>query len=285
MEAIGAALRRHPAPGSDLLDEMEEALLSADVGVATTRRLLEGLGSDAARAGASGEGMVLLLKARVLRLWEGLPGGGLDLGAEVPGVIMVVGVNGVGKTTTAAKLAHLLRREGRRVILAAADTFRAAGIDQLLEWGRRAGVEVVRHREGSDPGAVVFDAIAAARARKAEAVVVDTAGRLHTRKNLMEELKKIRRVVARECPGQPAEVLLVVDATTGQNAIAQARTFHEALGVTGIVLTKLDGTARGGVVLAIAGELRIPVKLVGVGEGLDDLEPFEPSAFADALLR
>lgn len=199
-------------------------------------------------------------------------------------VITVVGVNGTGKTTTIGKLAHRLRQEGKKVVLAAADTFRAAGIDQLAIWAGRAGAELVRHREGSDPAAVAFDALQAARARGCQAVIVDTAGRLHTRVNLMEELKKVHRVIARELPGAPGEVLLCLDAHTGQNALQQARVFLEAVGVTGIVVTKLDGTARAGVVLAIADQLGIPIKLAGLGEGIDDLADFSAREFVEALL-
>lgn len=204
---------------------------------------------------------------------------------DQPTVIMVVGVNGVGKTTTIGKLAHRFKQEGRRVLLAAGDTFRAAAIDQLEVWGNRAGVEVIKQSEGSDPAAVIFDAIAAAKARKADVLICDTAGRLHNKVNLMEELKKVRRVMERELPGAPHEVLLVLDATTGQNAIAQAKQFGEATKVTGIALTKLDGTAKGGIVLAIAKELRVPVKLIGIGEGMEDLRDFDPRDFVAALFE
>jgi fused signal recognition particle receptor len=196
----------------------------------------------------------------------------------------MIGVNGTGKTTTVGKLAHRLRNKGKSVILAAADTFRAAASEQLSIWGERAGIPVIRHREGADPGAVVFDAISAARARAADVLIVDTAGRLHTKSNLMEELKKIKRIMSRELPGAPHEVLLVLDANTGQNALVQAKMFNEALGITGIVLTKLDGTAKGGIVFAIAKELAIPVKFVGIGETIDDLREFDPKEFVEALL-
>lgn len=200
-----------------------------------------------------------------------------------PSVVLVIGVNGVGKTTTIGKLAANLTSQGKKVILGAADTFRAAAIDQLQIWADRAGVEMIRQSEGSDPAAVVFDTIAAGKARGADVVICDTAGRLHNKKNLMDELSKISRVIKREAPDADLEVLLVLDATTGQNAVIQARTFQEAAGLTGIILTKLDGTAKGGVVIAIKQELQIPIKYVGVGEKLDDLQPFEPKAFVQAL--
>ena len=203
--------------------------------------------------------------------------------AAAPIVIIVVGVNGVGKTTTIGKLGHYYRDQGRKVLLAAADTFRAAAIDQLEIWGDRSGIEVIKHSEGSDPAAVAFDAAQAAKARNVDVLIIDTAGRLHTKSNLMEELKKIHRVVAREITGAPHEVLLVLDATTGQNAISQAKLFQQAVQVTGAVLTKLDGTAKGGVVVAIKSELGLPVKWIGVGEKIDDLRPFEAHDFAAAL--
>ena len=214
-----------------------------------------------------------------------------SLGASVPllleprpAVVVVLGVNGAGKTTTIGKLAYRLRGDGCKVLLAAADTFRAAAADQLEVWAARAGVDLIRHREGADPAAVVYDAAQATRARHVDVLIVDTAGRLHTKTNLVEELKKMDRVVRRELPGAPVEALLVLDATTGQNGIAQARQFKAALPVTGIVLTKLDGTARGGIVVAITQELGLPVKLVGLGEGIEDLQPFEPGAFIEGLL-
>ncbi|MDI7249616.1 MAG: signal recognition particle-docking protein FtsY [Bacillota bacterium] len=256
--------------------ELEDALLGADVGVDMTARLVR-----AARQ-ARGRDPRQALREEILALLTAVEGR-----LELPGpldVIMVVGVNGTGKTTTIGKLAHRLRTEGKRVVVAAADTFRAAGIDQLAIWANRAGADLVRHREGSDPAAVAFDAVQAARARGCEAVIVDTAGRLHTRVNLMEELKKIHRVIGRELPGAPGEVLLCLDAHTGQNALQQARVFLEAVGVTGIVLTKLDGTARAGVVVAIADQFRIPIKLAGLGEGIEDLADFSARDFVDALL-
>jgi len=201
-----------------------------------------------------------------------------------PAAVLVLGVNGAGKTTTIGKLAHRLRREGRSVLLAAGDTFRAAAIDQLVVWGERVGADVVRHAPGADPAAVVYDALQAVRARHLDVLIADTAGRLHTKVNLMEELKKINRIVTRELPGGPIERLLVLDAATGQNAIRQARLFHQAVSVTGLVLAKLDGSAKGGAVIAIAHELALPVKLIGIGEASDDLQSFDPQQFTDALL-
>lgn len=209
----------------------------------------------------------------------------LNIPDERPIVILVVGVNGAGKTTSIAKMAYRFKQDKLKVILAAADTFRAAAIDQLQVWADRVGVDLIKHQEGADPGAVVFDAIQAARARKADILIIDTAGRLQNKSNLMKEISKIRKVIEREIPGAPHEVLLVLDACTGQNAISQARIFEEATGVTGIILTKLDGTAKGGIVLAIARELKLPVKLVGIGEKMDDLRDFEPEVFAAALFE
>lgn len=200
-----------------------------------------------------------------------------------PSIIVVIGVNGVGKTTSIGKIANLLKSQGKKVILAAGDTFRAAAIDQLEIWANRVGVDMIKQSEGSDPAAVVYDAIQAARSRKADVLICDTAGRLHTKKNLMEELKKVSRVIDRELPGASRETLLVLDATTGQNAISQAKTFSETSDITGIVLTKLDGTAKGGIVIAVKSELDIPVKLIGVGERVDDLQPFNPEEFVEAL--
>jgi fused signal recognition particle receptor len=204
--------------------------------------------------------------------------------ATSPAVILVVGVNGTGKTTSIGKLAHRLQGEGKKVMLAAGDTFRAAASEQLSIWGERAGIPVIKHREGADPGAVVFDAVTAAKAREIDVLIVDTAGRLHTKSNLMEELKKVKRILSRELPGAPQETLLVLDGSTGQNALVQAKMFNEAVGVSGIVLTKLDGTSKGGIVFAINKELAIPVKFVGIGEARDDLRSFDPKEFVDALL-
>jgi fused signal recognition particle receptor len=263
-------------------EELEEALLGADVGVATTTELIERLRGRAKGAADLRE----LLRAELLDA-VGSDDRSLNLDfipeAERPGVVLVVGVNGTGKTTTCGKLALALSEEGKQTVLAAADTYRAAATEQLVLWGERVGAQVVRHQQGADPAAVAFDALASARAKHADVLLVDTAGRLHTKTNLMEELKKIRRVLERE-GGQVREVLLVLDATTGQNGLAQAKQFTEAVGVTGLVLTKLDGTAKGGIVVAVQRELGIPVKLVGLGEGAHDLAPFDPEAFVDALL-
>lgn len=260
---------------------LEETLIQADLGVRTTEAVMARL-REKARAGIRTPEALRAALAEILAAMLGDP---VPLILQpAPAVIMVLGVNGAGKTTTAGKLAHRFKQDGQKVLLAAADTFRAAAIDQLEIWGNRAGADIIRHKEGADPSAVVYDAAYAARARHADVLIIDTAGRLHTKTNLIEELKKMDRVVRRELPGAPVEALLVLDATTGQNGIAQARRFQEALGITGIVLTKLDGTARGGIVVAIAEALGVPVKLVGVGEGVDDLQPFDPRAFVDALL-
>lgn len=262
-------------------EDLEEALLAADLGVEATEAVIARL-RERAQAGARTPDA---LREAVAAILIGILGEPSPLVLEPsPAAVVVLGVNGSGKTTTIGKLAHRLRGEGRKVLLAAADTFRAAAIDQLEIWGQRAGVDVVRHKEGSDPAAVVYDAIQATRARHVDVLIADTAGRLHTKTNLMEELRKIDRVIRRELPGAPVESLLTLDATTGQNGIAQARQFAEALPLTGIVLAKLDGTARGGIVVAIAATLGLPVKLVGLGEGIDDLQPFDPRTFVEALL-
>jgi fused signal recognition particle receptor len=267
-------------------EELEGALLSADVGVATTTRLVERL-RERARSERSGatELRALLREELLMAVGDQDRTLALDLLDEEqrPGVVLIVGVNGTGKTTTAGKLALALSEEGKQVVMAAADTFRAAATEQLVLWGERVGAQVVRHQAGADPAAVAFDGLASARAKGADVLLVDTAGRLHTKTNLMEELRKVRRVLERE-GGNIREVLLVLDATTGQNGLVQARQFTDAVGVTGLVLTKLDGTAKGGIVVAVQRELGIPVKLVGLGEGSHDLAPFDPEAFVDALL-
>ena len=263
-------------------EELEAALLASDIGVRTVSKLMDRLREQ----GRTAEDARPVMHATIL---DTLQGGQRDpieqqiKHSSKPFVILAVGVNGVGKTTTVAKLAQRLKQDGLTPLLVAADTFRAAAIEQLELWGGRIGVEVIRHQQGSDPSAVVFDGLAAAKARGVDAVLIDTAGRLHTKTNLMEELKKVKRVLARELPGAPHEVLLVLDGTVGQNALPQARQFHEAVGVTGIALTKLDGTARGGVVVAITEELKIPVRLIGVGEAAEDLQDFDARAFVDAL--
>jgi fused signal recognition particle receptor len=270
------ALRQPPGP--EFYEALEAALIESDVGVAVTAHLVDALRERREKDPAA-------LRAALRGLMRGLVGDPAPLRLDAsPAAVLVLGVNGTGKTTSIAKLAHRLRGEGRSVLLAAADTFRAAAIDQLVTWGRRVGAEVVSHAPGADPAAVVFDAAQAVRARGIDVLIVDTAGRLHTKVNLMEELKKINRVLSRELPQAPVERLLVLDASTGQNAIQQARLFHEAVTVTGLILAKLDGSAKGGAVLAIGKELGLPVKLVGTGEGLDDLAPFDPVAYVDALL-
>ena len=271
-----------------LLEEFEAALIASDLGARVVDRVLEHLKKQLQGTDASQPGQVYtVLRATLLDVLTPVQGLSLESLIEKgpkPFVIMAVGVNGVGKTTTIAKIAQRLVQAGKAPLLVAADTFRAAAIDQLQVWADRIGVEVIRHRHGADPAAVAFDGMAAAKARQVNVVLVDTAGRLHTKSNLMDELRKITRVIAGECPGAPHEVLLVLDATVGQNALSQARQFHQAVGVTGLVLTKLDGTARGGIVVAIAEELKLPVRLIGVGESVEDLQDFQSDAFVDALL-
>lgn len=267
----------------ELLEELEEILITADLGMKTTQELMQALNKRRARGEAQTPEALRTVLMEEIRLRLTLDVPALDLTQTKPMVLMVVGVNGVGKTTTIGKLANQFSNQGLKVLLGAGDTFRAAAADQLAVWGERAGVEVVRHAEGADPAAVAYDAAKAAVARKVDVLILDTAGRLHTKVNLMEEMKKIRRVLAREIPDAPHETLLVLDATTGQNALVQARMFKETVEITGLVLTKLDGTARGGIVIAIASELGVPVRYVGVGEGLEDLRPFEPELFVRAL--
>ena len=267
----------------DFFEELEENLILSDMGMDTTLEAVETL-RERVKANKIKEPEEVKACLREI-LVEMLDVGSTDLDlTDKPAVILMIGVNGVGKTTTIGKLANLLKNQGNRVLLAAGDTFRAAAADQLAIWADRAKVDIVRHEEGSDPAAVVFDAMNAARARKTDVVLVDTAGRLHNKQNLMNELNKIRRVIDREGTASSKEVLLVLDATTGQNGLIQAKQFGESAGITGIMLTKLDGTAKGGVVLAIAKEMGVPVKFVGLGEGIDDLQPFDAVAFAEALV-
>ena len=267
----------------DLYAQLEEILVMGDVGVVTAVEITDRLRKRVAEKHLRGADAV---KNEIKEIVAELLDGGEDMGlVTVPSVVLVIGVNGVGKTTTIGKLAARYKAEGKKVILGAADTFRAAAIDQLDIWAQRAGVDIVQHSEGADPAAVVFDTVNAAKARDCDIVIIDTAGRLHNKKNLMDELAKIYRVIDRELPYSDREVLLVLDATTGQNAVNQAREFQNVAEITGIVLTKLDGTARGGVVLAIKHELGIPVKFIGVGEQIDDLQPFNPRAFAESLFR
>ncbi len=268
----------------ELFEELEEILITADIGVETTDRIVCGL-RDKVKQRRITDALSIksLLAEEIEEIFSG-SGQGLKLDTK-PSVIVVIGVNGVGKTTSIGKIAADLKQKGKKVLVAAADTFRAAAIEQLEVWGSRAEAEVVKHQEGSDAAAVVFDAIQAAKARNTDVIICDTAGRLHTKKNLMEELKKIYRVVKRELPEADCEVLLVLDATTGQNAIIQAKQFTEAVDVTGIILTKLDGTAKGGIVAAIRSTLGLPVKYVGVGEKVDDLQAFDAASFVKALFE
>jgi fused signal recognition particle receptor len=263
----------------ETIEALEELLIMADVGLPATERIVEAVRARARR----GESLRDLVKEEIRRIFTAVeqpPANG-----HVPRVVLMVGVNGTGKTTTVGKLANLARAAGEQPLICAADTFRAAAVEQLEIWAKRAGVDIIRAREGADPAAVVFDAIASGRARGRSPIIVDTAGRLHTRVNLMNELDKIRRVAAREVDGAPHDVLLVLDATVGQNGLVQAREFTNAAGVNGIVLTKLDGTAKGGVAVAIANDLKLPIRYVGVGEGIDDLVPFSPDEYVDALFE
>jgi fused signal recognition particle receptor len=266
----------------ELINQIEEALLSSDVGFDSTEKIIADI---RAKVGAgrydNSEMLRDLLKEEIARCLAG--SNGREQMKAKPHVILIVGVNGVGKTTTVGKLAYNFKSEGMKVLIAAADTFRAAANEQLKIWSDRAGVEIIQQRPGTDPGAVAFDAVSAAKARNVDVVLIDTAGRLHTKTNLMEELKKIRRVIQKVMPEAPHEVYLVLDAVTGQNGLVQARQFLETAGVTAIVLTKLDGTAKGGIVVAINQELKLPVRYIGVGEGIDDLQPFDSKTFVDAL--
>lgn len=268
---------------AQLFEELEEVLIGADLGAALAADFTNRAREEVVFGTVTRASELRPLFRRFLLDALAPAAAPLDLDHR-PSVIVMLGVNGSGKTTTAAKLAEALQRQDKRVLLAAADTFRAAAIEQLLRWGERIGVEVVHQATGADPAAVVFDAVKAATARGMDALIIDTAGRLHTKTNLMEELAKLRRVIERQLPGAPHESLMVLDAPTGQNGFAQARMFHEAVGVTGVCLTKLDGTARGGIVVRIVRELRIPVKLIGVGERLEDLETFDTAKFVDALV-
>jgi fused signal recognition particle receptor len=269
----------------DLLDELEGLLFSADLGVKTSSQLIEGVQKELRRGELQEPEKVKdFIKQEILRILKsGEKPLTIDFSQTKPFLFMVVGVNGVGKTTTIAKIAHQYSSQGKKVLIGAADTFRAAAVEQLEVWAKRVGADLIKQSKGSDPSAVAFDSVHAAKARNVDLVFIDTAGRLHTKVNLMEELKKVKRIIARECPGAPHEVLLVLDATTGQNAISQAKLFNEAIGVTGIALTKLDGTAKGGIIIGITEELKIPVRYIGVGEGMDDLREFNASEFVQAL--
>lgn len=281
--AIDSVLEASAAIDDYLFEELEEILIMGDVGVTTAQHIIDELRDRVKKRDLKKpDKLRRVIREVVADMLSGKEGMELD---TIPSVILVIGVNGVGKTTTIGKMAAYYKAQGKKVILAAADTFRAAAIEQLEIWADRAGVEIVKHREGADPAAVIFDTIAAGKARDADLIICDTAGRLHNKKNLMEELAKIYRVIDRELPYSDREVLLVLDATTGQNAVNQAREFMNAAEITGIVLTKLDGTARGGVVLSIMDDLKIPVKFVGVGEQVDDLQPFDAEAFAQGLFE
>lgn len=282
-----AQMVQRPRLDEEAWEELEEMLISADVGVAATAQLVESTQSKASDMGARNvEDVMEILKGEIVDALS-VPGFGVPAGPtnseSRPHVVLTVGVNGVGKTTSIAKLAHYYGEQGYKTVLSASDTFRAGAIDQLRTWGDRLGVDVIAHGPGGDPAAIAYDALEAARARQADVVLVDTAGRLHTQLNLMEEMKKIARVLSRLDPQAPHETLLVLDATTGQNGLAQARSFTEAVGCTGVVLAKLDGTARGGVVIAIVRELGLPVRYIGTGEGVDDIAPFDAMEFVEEL--
>jgi len=284
-EKMDDLLRRHKKIDEAFYEELEEVLISADVGVATVMDLIDDLRAEVKKQKLEDAGQLKpILSEKLVALLKGNDSQ-TDLRMSPDGltVILFAGVNGVGKTTTIGKLAHRLKSEGKSVLLAAGDTFRAGAIEQLEVWGQRVGVDVIKQQAGSDPAAVIYDAVQAAKQRKVDVLLCDTAGRLQNKTNLMEELNKIYRVIGREVPGAPHEVLLVVDATTGQNALSQAKLFGEKTGVTGLVLSKLDGTAKGGIAIAIRHELNIPVKFVGLGEKVDDLQPFDAEQFVHAL--
>ena len=280
---LGAVLETDRPIDNALLEELEELLIAADLGAALAADFINRAGEEVMFGTVTRAGQLRPLFRRFLVDTLSPAAQPLNLDHR-PAVVLLLGVNGSGKTTTAAKLASSLKGSGKRVLLAAADTFRAAAIEQLKRWGERIDVEVIRQAAGSDPGAVVFDAVKAATARAMDVLIVDTAGRLHTKANLMDELAKLRRVIERQLPGAPHETLMVLDAPTGQNGFAQARVFHEAIALTGVCLTKLDGTAKGGIVVRIARELKVPVKLIGLGERVEDLQTFDPQAFVDALV-
>ncbi len=283
MNKIERLLNSFTKIDEDLFEELEETLIMCDIGVSTSTKICDTLRERVKNEGVTDPALIKDMLKQVISDMLG-EDKSLDM-STVPSVILVIGVNGVGKTTTIGKLAYQLKGEGKKVIVAAADTFRAAAIDQLEVWTERAGVDIIKHNEGSDPAAVVFDALTAAKARQADVVICDTAGRLHNKKNLMDELRKISRIVHQQAEGCALEVLLALDATTGQNAVNQARQFNEVADITGIILTKLDGTAKGGIIISITDDLKIPVKLVTVGEQIDDLQPFVTKDFVDALFE
>ena len=266
----------------DMLEEIEELLITSDIGVQTTMALIAAISRKASRIN-SPEALKQAIKQEILALWDAVPPPQEIPHSSKPHVIMVIGVNGVGKTTTIGKLAAKKVNQGQKVLIAAADTFRAAAVEQLSIWAQRASADLVKHKENADPAAVAYDSIEAAIARKMDLVLVDTAGRLHTKVNLMEELKKIQRAISKRLPEAPHETLLVLDATTGQNALSQAELFHQSLGITGLVLTKLDGTAKGGIVISICQKLKLPILYIGVGEAIEDLQPFDAQQFVNAL--
>lgn len=283
VEQVEKIVLRRKKIDEEMYEELEEILIQADIGVNTALVLVERVRQGAKAINTDDSSQLKAIFQQELAVIMGTETSPLNINPDGLTVITVVGVNGVGKTTTIGKLAHYFQQQDQQVLLVAGDTFRAAAIDQLEIWGQRTGVDVIKHAPGADPGAVAYDAVQAARSRQQDILIIDTAGRLHTKSNLMAELKKIHRVVGKELPGAPHEILLVLDATTGQNAISQAKVFGEAVNVTGIALTKLDGTAKGGVVISIKTDLQIPVKMIGVGEGIDDLQPFNPREFIAAL--
>jgi fused signal recognition particle receptor len=285
-ERVNDLVSRYRQVDEEFFEELEEILISADVGVATVLDLIDDLKSEVKRRNIKGpQDVQAVISEKLIDIYESGEEqiGELNMQQNDLTVILFVGVNGVGKTTTIGKIAHKFKQEGKKVVMAAGDTFRAGAIEQLEVWGERVGVDVIKQSAGSDPAAVMYDAVQSAKARKADVLLCDTAGRLQNKVNLMKELEKVKRVIEREIPGAPHEVLLVLDATTGQNALSQAKTFSEATNVTGIVLTKLDGTAKGGIVLAIRNELKLPVKFVGLGEKVDDLQPFDTEQYIYGL--
>lgn len=283
MSKLEALLHSFTKIDEELFEELEETLITCDIGVNTSVRICEELRSRVKQKGVTDPDKIMDLIKEIIEemLGEEQP---IDM-STTPSVILVIGVNGVGKTTTIGKLAYQLKNEGKKVLVAAADTFRAAAIDQLEVWTQRAGVDIIKHKEGSDPAAVVFDALSAAKARNVDVVICDTAGRLHNKKNLMDELRKISKIVHTQAEGCALEVLLALDATTGQNAVNQAKQFNEVADITGIILTKLDGTAKGGIIISITEDLKIPVKLVTVGEKIEDIQPFNAHDFVNALFE
>lgn len=280
-EKLDNIIKSYSSIDEDMFDELEEVLITSDVGIDTTMKIIDDVKATIKKEKIKDVNKVKeILKENLISKMSTT-----SIDIKTPSVILVIGVNGVGKTTSIGKLAYYFKQNGKSVIMAAADTFRAAAIDQLEEWGRRTGVDVVKHQENADPSAVVFDAIQSAKSKKTDILICDTAGRLHNKKNLMNELTKMERVIEREYPEANREIFLVLDATTGQNALQQAKLFKEAVDITGIILTKLDGTAKGGIVIAINAEMDVPVSFIGVGEGIDDLQPFNAQNFIDALFE